>query len=358
MSSDLDRSDLHGARAQRRAASHGGRRARRWRAVLLAAVGLASLGPTFGETLFFADLSAEIEGFGPAYNGRSCVHCHRDVADSGARYRGPTLVREKRGPVRPHFRFGDAREIPAGARVATRMAVALGGAGLVDSVSDEAILANADPGDADRDGISGRVGGVDGGRVLRFGRQAHVGTLREFIVLALRDEHGIEVEELAEGDAIVDALTEFVRGIEPLPPRDDLPKDQAGRGVEVFHEIGCARCHVPWLDGERLYTDLLLHDLGPALDDGISLNPACQKQRKPRDRNFHHRKRCSTREFRTPSLLGVSNRVKKALLHDGRAQDLEMALRLHGGEASDSRAAWQALSESDRRALEHFMNIL
>ena len=325
---------------------------------MLAAVGLASTGQTHGETLFFADLSTLIENFGPAHNGRSCDHCHREAADSGARYRGQTLVREKRGPVESYFRFGDPREIPAGARVATRMAVALGGVGLVDAVADEAILANADPGDEDGDGISGRVGGIDEGRVLRFGRQAHVGTLREFVALALRDEHGIEVEELADGEAIVEALTAFVREIEPLPPRENAPTEQAPRGVEVFHESGCAHCHVPWLDGKRLYTDLLLHDLGPALDDGVSLNPECQKQRSPRDQNIHHRRRCSTREFRTPSLLGVSNRVRTALLHDGRAQDLEMALRLHGGEASGSRAAWQALSTEDRRALEHFMNTL
>ena len=45
-------------------------------------------------------------------------------------------------------------------------------------------------------------------------------------------------------------------------------------GGRLFSQIGCAKCHVPALDGRNgevtLYSDLLLHDMGPALDDKIS----------------------------------------------------------------------------------------
>ena len=42
----------------------------------------------------------------------------------------------------------------------------------------------------------------------------------------------------------------------------------------LFNQIGCARCHVPELmtrDGRPIpaFTDLLLHDMGAALDDGV-----------------------------------------------------------------------------------------
>ena len=44
-------------------------------------------------------------------------------------------------------------------------------------------------------------------------------------------------------------------------------------GGRLFDAVGCAKCHVPSLTaGDRrvvLYSDLLLHDMGPALDDKI-----------------------------------------------------------------------------------------
>ena len=41
---------------------------------------------------------------------------------------------------------------------------------------------------------------------------------------------------------------------------------QAGRGL--FTKVGCATCHAPKLGKvEDMYSDLLLHDLGPALGD-------------------------------------------------------------------------------------------
>lgn len=318
-----------------------------------------------GEQIFRGDLSASA-GFGPAYNGKRCMDCHfgpgidgeLTVGGNGVRYRSPVFVRVGQGEVIPYFRFGDPRPIPSDARIATRLAPPLGGLAEVEALGDAYIRINADPMDVDGDGISGRLGGVDSdGRIHRYGLQAHVGTLREFIARALAEEHGIDFTEQQETPAMVDALEEFVLSL-PRPRSYEygvVAPEEVPEGAALFEAIGCADCHVPLLATARLYSDLLLHDLGPSLDDGISLNAACQNA-VPDDR--HHTRECSPREFRTTSLRGVGHRLKRAVMHDGRARDLEMVVRLHGGEAADSRDAWLALSRGERHALSEFVKTL
>src|SRR5207249_2779236 len=157
------------------------------------------------------------------------------------------------------------------------------GFGLLDAVPDQEILALADPSDRNGDGISGRVHPLPDGV----------------------DLVGAE-PELTQGE--FDAAHGFVHFLAP-PPR--LPLDLAGRtGAVIFVGIGCAACHVPALvTGPSPvgalslkiflpYTDLLLHDMGPALAD-ICLGDALPS------------------EFRTEPLMGL--RFATTLLHDGRA---------------------------------------
>jgi CxxC motif-containing protein (DUF1111 family) len=61
-------------------------------------------------------------------------------------------------------------------------------------------------------------------------------------------------------------------------------------------------------------------------------------------------------EFRTEPLVAL--RLARRYLHDGRASSIEQAVRLHGGEATKSRDAFAALSESDRKALLTFLESL
>ena len=318
-----------------------------------------------GEQIFRGDLSSS-RGFGPTYNATRCMDCHFAPAidgeltagGNGVRYRSPVYVRLGQGPVIPYFRFADPRPIPSEARVATRLAPPLGGLAEVEAIGDAYIRINADPQDVDGDGISGRIGGfTEGGRIYRYGLQAHVATLREFIERALAEEHGIDFDEQQDTPAMVDALEAFILSLPPPQPLYPTGVDpqQAQEGAEIFEAIGCADCHVPQVGAAVLYSDLLLHDLGPSLDDRVSLNPACQAE-VPED--LHHTRECSTREFRTPSLLGVGHRLKRAALHDGRARDVEMVVRLHGGEAADSRDAWLALRRNERQALADFFKTL
>ena len=93
------------------------------------------------------------------------------------------------------------------------------------------------------------------------------------------------------------------------------------------------------------YTDLLLHDMGPELDDGYTEG------------------RALTAEWRTTPLwgLGLSAEFQGGqafFMHDGRALTLTDAIGLHGGEGSASRAAFQALSAEDKDRVLAFLRSL
>src|SRR5690606_37862379 len=95
--------------------------------------------------------------------------------------------------------------LPAGAQVSVRLPPPVFGAGLIEAIPAAAILANADPSDADADGISGRAnmvaagdyvpdyetGGGAGFHVGRFGRKAQVSNLLEQVVEAYHQDMGI-----------------------------------------------------------------------------------------------------------------------------------------------------------------------
>jgi len=107
------------------------------------------------------------------------------------------------------------------------------------------------------------------------------------------------------------------------PPEPDPLTEEARHGKIHFEEIGCADCHVPALRGPRglvpAYTDMLLHDMGPDMADGIVQLEATGS------------------EFRTQPLWGVA--ATAPYLHDGRADTLDEAIRIHGSEGETARDA-------------------
>jgi CxxC motif-containing protein (DUF1111 family) len=155
---------------------------------------------------------------------------------------------------------------------------------------------------------------------------------------------------------VVNNVVFYLKTLRPPPRRNpDDPDVVAGEGL--FAQIGCATCHVPALRTGRSeipqlsevafspYTDLLLHDLGPELDDGYTEGIAL------------------TSEWRTPPLwgLGLAERFQGGTpyyLHDGRATALPDAIRFHGGEAAASRAAFDRLSAQEQAHLITFLKSL
>lgn len=268
-----------------------------------------------------------------------------------------------------------------------RLAPALIGLGLLDAVPAAAILAAADPLDADGDGISGRpnlVPGPDGTpRIGRFGWKAGAATLEQQIARAFRDDlglstpllpdaagdctaaqldcraatHGIGPDEPFEVGPELFAAIAYAQGHGAVPGRAGPLSEDAARGRALFDETGCAACHRPTLttgtqgvpaalagQAIRPYTDLLLHDMGPGLADGASQGLA------------------TGQEWRTPPLWGLGAwrtlTPEAGLLHDGRARTVTEAILWHGGEAAGAREAFRTLSAADRAALLAFLDRL
>jgi hypothetical protein len=124
------------------------------------------------------------EGLGPQFNVESCGACHEGpvIGGTGPRYRdfyihgvqsddGTFEMAPKGGVVRSYGPEGNLRpSLMEGANVqAKRSGMVILGTGAISEIYEDAILANADPDDADGDGISGRAANVKG-FLGRFGR--------------------------------------------------------------------------------------------------------------------------------------------------------------------------------------------
>ncbi len=240
------------------------------------------------------------------------------------------------------------------------------GAGLIEQIPDKAILANQVD-DAPRKkelkirgrpnivlaghAISGQANnnGNDG-TVARFGWKAQNKSLLLFSGEAYNVEMGItnelfqterdetpscqfsevpndvtktDAKTLVEGISAIEKFAFFARFLAPPAPSRDTPggADSIARGRKLFTDVGCALCHTPTLNtgnaavaalrnqSVNLFSDLLVHDMGPGLADGVTQGQA------------------GPREFRTAPLWGLGQRL--FFLHDGRTSDLREAIRAH-----------------------------
>ena len=338
------------------------------------------------------------EGLGPRFNENQCSACHTDPASGGTtgferivkatRFVAPDscdlLVAEGGENIRSRVTGPAAahglgpQEIPAAATETGRFApTALFGLGLVEAIPDSEILSRADPNDVDGDGISGRAGRTIDGRPGRFGRKGEFATIDDFTEGALRLEMGITTPSAphdgagagaghnpthladAEGTPdpeasaqVVELLSAFVRFLAAparAEPRSTAHGDSVRAGRRLFERTGCAGCHVPSMrtgmhDVEALsrrevalYSDLLLHDMGPALANVCG--PAA-----------------SPRELRTAMLMGLRHR--SFLLHDSRTSKLREAILTHGGEAAPARDAFARLPWIQQEILILFLESL
>ena len=345
-----------------------------------------------GQALFNRNFTPE-EGLGPLFNQVSCSSCH-DLPTSGGHGAEPVtkvsdfdertgcnLLKEDGGDllqasVVPALRTAGIlpERIPVSATAVTELrAPALYGIGLVEVIEDEDILIRADPDDQDGDGISGRPGLGPDGSLGRFGNKAQHATLSEFIENAIRGEMGLTtpahpVEEMPNGlplpegsDPVPDpeietsdlTLLSAYIGFLAQPPRRtlDSPEDQAAseEGRQIFANIGCATCHTPTLvTGNhqssalnrkrfRIYSDLLLHDMGPELAS------ICAPGASPS-------------EWRTTRLVGLY--LRSEFLHDGRARSVRDAILMHGGEAESARYRFQDLTPELQQSVLLFLRTL
>ena len=274
---------------------------------------------------------------------------------------------------------------------AQRNAMPFFGVGPLAELSEIEILSRSDPNDADGDGISGRANFVQGIFVGRFGRKAQTDSIESFIRGPMFNHVGVTSNPLTaaqraalpvpqasqfnlfnlddmpsaqqvisprqialdgptvDNDAVPDPelspeelfdLVSFAMLL--AAPQLEAPTVRSNAGRLLFHQMNCSACHVPRLNGPRgplpVYSDLLLHDMGPDLADGIPMEDA------------------SGSEFRTQPLWGLS--ATGPYLHDGRALTIEAAILAHGGEAAASRNAFAAIpAPAQQNVIEFLMSL-
>jgi CxxC motif-containing protein (DUF1111 family) len=347
-----------------------------------------------GDIAFNDEVFTAQSGLGPLFVATSCGSCH---AGDGKGHPFTMLTRFGQadstgnkflhlgGPQLQHravpgFQF---EAIPAGASFSRFMPPANTGLGFLDAVPDAALLALADPNDANGDGISGRPNWIpspayilyrdgtierNGKYIGRFGKKAAVYDLMQQTANAYNQDMGVtstyehydtytgfETDPEVSNQTVLDVIFYLKTLKAPVQRNQTNPDVIAGK--QVFLSISCGKCHTPQLQTANNsiavisnktffpYTDLLLHDMGAGLDDGYTEGTA------------------STAEWRTPALWGLglsknSQGGRYFLLHDGRAKSIEEAILLHGGEATQSRNSFQQLNATDKAALLKFLESL
>lgn len=263
-----------------------------------------------------------------------------------------------------------------------RLAPPVFGLGLLEAIPDDRLRELADPNDTNQDGISGRYNLVgdksQSQRLGRFGWKANQPTLVSQIAAAFLGDLGITSRHFPDealtptqknrwaslpsggepelSDHILNRILRYQQTLAP-PARRGIRRLDVQHGGDLFVKVGCHQCHRPTHQTGRHsevaelsfqtihpYTDLLLHDMGPALAD--------------------HRpdQAASGSEWRTPPLwgIGLTRTVtgEECYLHDGRARSLQEAILWHGGEAATSQTLYRHLPRPDRQALLAFLSSL
>lgn len=347
--------------------------------------------------VLFADAIDVLDGLGPIMNDVSCGACHNIPAVGGW---GTSVVtrfgKAAAGgvPFDPLDALGGTllqsqtidppcqEFVPPQADVtAQRLTPICFGAGLLEAIPEIAIHQNeTDQPALGLNGVRRMFAPIEGGapRASRFGWKGGPSTVLSFSIDASLMEMGmtsvfLPIENAPNGDQAllaacdnvadpedgpdaagftrIDRITHFqaMLAAPPQTPRNGMSGDP------IFQAIGCADCHrphyqtgphaIPALSGRHIrpYSDLLIHDMGSG-GDGIVDGPVSETQ------------------HMTRALWGLSNRT--SLMHDGSAtggtfaQNIDMAINMHDGEAAPSRIAYQALSPGDQASLTQFLSSL
>jgi CxxC motif-containing protein (DUF1111 family) len=353
-----------------------------------------------GDALF-DQVFLDSQGLGPVFIRPSCASCHASDGRGPGAVRKMVLLDDAGLPlpdqsalayghtVRPQTAAGASQGITppddtSHMLLTVRMPPAVFGRGALEAIADSEIeRAAAEQAERD-DGISGRVNWVTyasepnpdtrfhahvrGEKLIgRFGLKARVATLDDFTADAYQGDMGItsdlRPDELpnpaASDDELpgIDLPAETVNNVADYMRLLRIPSrapDPEVNGATLFARAQCNVCHIPTLHTQAdypipqladvdapIYSDLLLHDMGPAYADGLNDYEA------------------GSSEWRTAPLVGL--RHLRNYLHDGRAKTIEQAIQLHdspGSEAAGSEHAFEQLDAASRAELIEFVSAL
>lgn len=347
-----------------------------------------------GDIAFNDEVFTPATGLGPGFVATSCGTCH---AGDGKGHPFTTLTRfgqsdttgnqflllggpQLQSRAIPGYQ---PEQIPSGASFSKFTPPANTGLGLLEAVPDANLLALADEIDANGDGISGRPNWITipqycilrPGTITnnlkyigRFGKKAAVYDLLQQTVNAYNQDmginstyehystyNGLDTDPEITNQTVLDVV--FYLQTLKAPIQRNMGDGDVIAGKQVFLDISCGKCHVPQMQTGPSsisalsyktfypYTDLLLHDMGPGLDDGYTEGTAL------------------TSEWRTPALwgLGLSKNSQGGqyfLMHDGRARSIEEAILMHAGEATQSRNGFTQLTAVQKNQLIKFLESL
>jgi CxxC motif-containing protein (DUF1111 family) len=269
--------------------------------------------------------------------------------------------------------------IPGTYLLSPRLAPPMIGLGLLEAVPESEILANADPNDANGDGIKGRANYVydvttKKMQLGRFGWKANTASILTQVVTAFNQDMGLtssilpvessfgqsQYDNLKDDpelpDTTVNAVKFYAQTL-AVPARRNTTDATVKRGEQLFILAKCSSCHkqtlttsvnvaFPPLSNQVIhpYTDLLIHNMGTGLADNRPDNKA------------------GGQDWRTAPLwgLGLFEVINNPgfYLHDGRARTLVEAIMWHGGEAAPSQSYFSKLPRADRNALLKFLGSL
>ncbi len=341
----------------------------------------------------FAEVFDSKKGLGPIFVANSCISCH---AGDGKGHPFTTLTRfgQVDASGNNFLNFGGPQLqnralpgytpeiIPVGATSSKFTPPMNTGLGFLDAVTDADIIAMSDPNDTDGDGISGVPNWItapsyvalredaiikNGKYIHRFGKKAAAYDLLHQSVNAYNQDMGVTTTfdpidtfsgEEIDPEVTNNTINDLVFYLKTLKaPIQRIADKDVAKGTSLFSQVKCASCHMPTLKTGyspiaalafkefKPYTDLLLHDMGPGLDDGYTEGNA------------------TTAEWRTPPLWGLglapdAQGGEYFLMHDGRAKSIDEAITMHGGEATNSRILYEKLPQSEKDALIKFLESL
>ncbi|MEQ9424669.1 MAG: di-heme oxidoredictase family protein [Cyclobacteriaceae bacterium] len=357
-----------------------------------------------GDIAFSDEIFTPSSGLGPIFVASSCGSCH---PGDGKGHPSNALFRfsktengviedrllDKGGPQLQHRSIPGftPEEFPADANGRSKVvAPAVTGLGFLAAVPDQTLLDLVEQ-QRNEGLVSGVVQWVNppeffqpapgqvsnnGQYIGRFGKKAGAINVLQQVVNAYNQDMGITTDFRMDdpvnfsvssdqidvaGDpelpaATVNSVAFYIRTLKAPIPRNTENADVI-RGKVLFEDINCSACHLPTMttglsdvpvfsDQEfHPYTDLLLHDMGPGLDDQhVDGN------------EFSY-------EWRTPPLWGIglskdAQGGQYFLMHDGRANSIEAAILAHGGEAEQMKLAFQELSNQEQSQLIKFLESL